>query len=163
MPRSLSPSGFKMKPDIPSSRMQPASQGPLQCPLVQVFLSFFHLQTGLMSSRLVPVRVDERSPSEGTNWAISQRGNLEEQQAHTFNKRPPVGAQQGAVVEPNGRPADTQSVLLTNVLPAQAAINEKVREWELNGGHLSVSSCCQWTTLIFLMITLPPEMQDKTF
>lgn len=81
-----------------------------------------------MSSRLVPVRVDEHSPSEGTNWAISHRGNLGEQQEQTFNKLPPSGAQQGTVVQPNGRPADTQSVLLTNVLPAQAAVDEKARE-----------------------------------
>lgn len=101
-----------------------------------------------MSRRLVPARVDECSPLEGTNWAISHRGNLGEQQAHTFNKQPPVESQQGAVVEPNGCPADTQSVLLTNLLPAQAANNEKVGERELNGGHLSVSNCCYKTTLM---------------
>lgn len=99
-----------------------------------------------MSRRLVPVGVDKGSPSEGTNWAISHRGNLDEQQAHTFNKQPPAGARQGAFVGPNGRPADTQSVLLTNMLPAQAAVKEKAIECQLNGGHLSVGGFCQRTT-----------------
>lgn len=100
-----------------------------------------------MRRRLVPVGVDKGSPSEGTNWAISHRGNLDEQQAHTFNKQPPAGASQEAFVGPNGRPADTESVLVTNMLPAQATVNEKARECQLNGGHLSVGSFCQRTTL----------------
>lgn len=144
-------SGFTIQAHILSPRLQPASQGRLHRPpgsasFYFILFYFIYLQTELMSGRLVPVGVDKRSPSEGTNWAISHRGNLGEQQAHTFNKHPPPEARQGAFVGPNGRPADTQSVLLTNVLPAQAAVNEKAIECELNGGHLSVGSFCQRTT-----------------